>query len=108
MIRLLYILSSFAVAADEQVTVVKLSDWRIDHIGKRSPALIPLLDKAKPAIGTPYTWGGTRMGKGIDCSNFTWQVYRSVGDSYERSNGGHNLPSKKSLDFDLIYGQDDG
>ena len=66
------------------MTVVKLSEWRIRQIGKVSPVLRPLLERAKPAIGTPYKWGGTRLDKGIDCSNFTWQLFRSAGDSYQR------------------------
>lgn len=121
MIRLLYLLTMITVVADEPVTVVKLSDWRINHIGEKSPALSPLLEKAKSAIGTPYKWGGTRLEKGIDCSNFTWQLFHSLGDSYTRflstrtlavltqRNGLQKVPVAESRPGDLlVYGYRDG
>ena len=30
-------------------------------------------------LGTPYKWGGTEPGKGVDCSGFTSGVYRDQG-----------------------------
>lgn len=78
--------------------MVKLTDWRIKDICQKSPSLKPLLQKAKPAIGTPYKWGGTRMEKGIDCSNFTWQLFRSITDSYERFQSTRTLAVVKERD----------
>ena len=43
-----------------------------------------LLEAAKPSIGTPYKWGGSDLANGIDCSNFTWLLYRSIGVPCER------------------------
>lgn len=30
-------------------------------------------------VGTPYVWGGNDLQRGVDCSGFTQQLYRSVG-----------------------------
>jgi cell wall-associated NlpC family hydrolase len=124
MIRLIYFIFALSVitaVADDPVTVVKLSDWRIKQIGKANPVLKPLLDKAKPFIGVPYKWGGTHIEKEIDCSNFTWQLFRSVGNSYERflstrtlavlkeRDGLRKVSSAASRPGDLlVYGYRDG
>jgi len=42
------------------------------------------MQAAQPTIGVPYRWGGTRLLEGIDCSNYTWQLYRSLGLGYAR------------------------
>lgn len=121
MIRLFYFLTVFIAVAGEPVTVVELSDWRIRYIGRKNPDLKKLLEKAKPAIGTPYKWGGTRMEKGIDCSNFTWQLFHSTTDSYEsflstrtmavlkERNGLKRVPVNESRPGDLlVYGYHNG
>ena len=35
-------------------------------------------------IGTPYRFGASDLATGIDCSNYTWLIYRSIGIPYER------------------------
>lgn len=38
-----------------------------------------IADIAKTAIGIPYTWGGTDLKSGVDCSGFVQQVYAQMG-----------------------------
>ena len=66
------------------VKVVDVTDELIEKVVSEHEALRHLLESAKPTIGVPYQWGGTRLLKGIDCSNYTWQLFRSVGMPYER------------------------
>lgn len=43
--------------------------------GPRGKAVTAALEE----IGTPYAWGGTRPGRGLDCSGLTQHVYRRAG-----------------------------
>ena len=63
-----------AVRSDSQVgqiRVVPASDHLLTKAAEREDTVGRLLRAAKPTIGVPYKWGGTRMDKGIDCSNYT-------------------------------------
>jgi hypothetical protein len=40
-----------------------------------------IVEKAISWIGTPYKYGG-ESSKGIDCSHFTWNVYKEAGLEY--------------------------
>ena len=38
-----------------------------------------IVRRALDPLGTPYVWGGTTPGKGLDCSGFALTVYRWAG-----------------------------
>ena len=103
-----------------QVHEIKLSEELITQIGRGKKGLSRLLEAAQPTIGTPYIWGGTQLEKGIDCSNYTWQLYRKVGFSYKRflgttvlsrlkrANGLRSVPFQDARPGDLlVYGYRD-
>jgi hypothetical protein len=55
-------------------------------------------------MGTPYKWGGTEPGKGVDCSGFTSGVYRDQGIIIPRSSREqYNVGDEVSRD-ELQYG----
>jgi len=68
------------------------SPIRIVPLNQNEPATLlkigiefrKLRERASATIGTPYKWGGTDLKKGIDCSNYTWQIFRSIGKPYQR------------------------
>lgn len=64
--------------------MVEATDRLLAAAKSGNPILGKLIEAAKPTIGIPYHWAGTRMEKGIDCSNYTWQLYRAAGLGYER------------------------
>lgn len=43
---------------------------------------------AKQFLGTPYSWGGTNLRSGVDCSGFVYAVYRDFGISLNRTSSG--------------------
>ncbi|MFV0441610.1 MAG: SH3 domain-containing protein [Lachnospirales bacterium] len=43
-----------------------------------------IVSYAKNYLGTRYVWGGTSLGSGVDCSGFTYAVYRDFGYSLNR------------------------
>jgi cell wall-associated NlpC family hydrolase len=73
-----------ALSHAQTITVVPASEELMSRAAAGGTAIRTILRAAKPTIGTPYKWGGTDMAKGIDCSNYTWLLYRSIGVSYER------------------------
>src|ERR1039457_813900 len=70
--------------AVRQIRVVPASDPLLTKAAGRGDTVGRLLKAAKPTIGVRYKWGGTRMDEGIDCSNYTWLLYRSLGMGYDR------------------------
>jgi cell wall-associated NlpC family hydrolase len=66
------------------IVVVPASDDLMNRAAAGGTIISRILSAAKPTIGTPYKWGGTDLTGGIDCSNYTWLLYRSIGVPYER------------------------
>lgn len=66
------------------IIVVPASENLISRAAAGGAIIRKLLEAAKPSLGTPYKWGGTDLTSGIDCSNFTWLLYRSIGVPYDR------------------------
>jgi cell wall-associated NlpC family hydrolase len=76
-----------AVKPDTQsaeISVVPASDPLLAKAAERGDIVGRLIKAAGPTIGVRYKWGGTQLDKGIDCSNYTWQLYRSLGLGYDR------------------------
>lgn len=103
-----------------QISVVPASDPLLAKAAGRSDIVGRLLKAARPTIGVRYKWGGTRMAEGIDCSNYTWQLYRSLGMAYDRflstmalsrvnrANGLRKISFEDALAGDLlVYGYRD-
>jgi cell wall-associated NlpC family hydrolase len=44
-----------------------------------------IIANAKQYLGARYTWGGTSVNTGFDCSGFVYTVYKSVGITLNRS-----------------------
>ena len=44
-----------------------------------------VVEFAKQFLGTPYRWAGTDLRKGVDCSGFTYAVYKNFGISLNRT-----------------------
>lgn len=103
-----------------QIEVVVLTEGLMSKASEGDEGLGRLLDAAHATIGVPYKWGGTQLKKGIDCSNYTWQLFRTVGLPYKRflstmvlsrlkqANGLRSVSFKEARAGDLlVYGYKD-
>lgn len=67
---------------------------------------------AQTMLGTPYKWGGTTPGKGLDCSGFVQAVWKKFGVnlprvSFEQAAAGTRTDLKNLLPGDLVAFGDD-
>ncbi|MDV6378037.1 S-layer homology domain-containing protein [Sporosarcina sp. GW1-11] len=97
---------SFAVQtpADGVKYIDKSSVKRVDaKKGIAKPTARQLLDTAKIFDGLPYLWAGT-SGFGLDCSGFTYSVYRQYGIDIPRDASVQAITGTKVLKKDLQPG----
>lgn len=68
-----------------------------------------IISYAKQYIGTPYVFGGTNLNSGVDCSGFTYSIFKANGVSINRSSreqykNGTAVNSKADLQLgDLVF-----
>jgi len=62
-----------------------LSMEELEYGSGVSSLRVRLVNKAKEYLGDRYVWGGTTLGRGVDCSGFTQQIYRKFGISIDRT-----------------------
>ena len=68
-----------------------------------------LIAFSKQYLGTPYVWGGTNLSKGVDCSGFTYSVFKNFGYALNRSsrdqakNGTRVASKAELLPGDLVF-----
>lgn len=90
----------------------------IDEIrfGQISQMRIDLVNLALSYVGGKYVWGGTKLGKGVDCSGFTQQIYKKFGITIPRTSytqpkgkGAKKIKASEAQPGDLFfYGDSDG
>lgn len=81
-----------------------------------TPKLIPytkvvgeeIVDYGLQFIGTPYVWGGTDLGRGVDCSGFTQEVYKAFDVeisrvSYMQAKDGRTVDKQNLRTGDLVF-----
>ncbi|MGV0397218.1 C40 family peptidase [Corynebacterium suicordis] len=54
-------------------------------VGAPSPEAAKAVEAARSALGTPYQWGGTAPGVGLDCSGLTQWAYSQAGVEIPRT-----------------------
>ncbi|PIC64301.1 hydrolase [Sporosarcina sp. P13] len=90
--------------ADGVKYIEKSAVKRVDaKKGIAKPTANQLLDTAKIFDGLPYLWAGT-SGFGLDCSGFTYSVYRQHGINIPRDSSVQAVTGTKVLKKDLQPG----
>lgn len=67
-----------------------------------------LVNYAKQFLGTKYVWGGTNLKTGVDCSGFTYSVYKNFGITLNRSSrdqlsNGRRVDRAELVPGDLVF-----
>lgn len=73
-----------------------------------SSTRIKLVSNAKTHLGEAYVWGGTTLGRGVDCSGFVQALYRQIGYSITRTSrsqasGGTRVSASSLKPGDLVF-----
>ena len=65
-----------------------------------------LINRARKALGTPYVWGGTSLGSGMDCSGFVQWAFKGTKDlpriSADQARAGKRISLKNLRPGDLV------
>jgi len=65
-----------------------------------------IINRARKALGTPYVWGGTQLGKGMDCSGFVQWAFKGHKDlpriSADQARAGKRISLKNLRPGDLV------
>jgi cell wall-associated NlpC family hydrolase len=85
-----------------------LSIEELEFGSEVSSVRIRLVNKAKEYLGDRYVWGGTTLGKGVDCSGFTQQIYKKFGyyiprTSRSQASSGTTISSSQLKPGDLVF-----
>ena len=68
-----------------------------------------IIQAAESQLGTPYVWGGTTPGEGLDCSGFTQYCYSTIGIDVSRTsetqfaNAIEVVPVEEAERGDILY-----
>ncbi|NLP34541.1 MAG: C40 family peptidase [Clostridiales bacterium] len=73
-----------------------------------SSVRVRLVNKAKEYLGGRYRWGWATLGKGVDCSGFTQQIYKKFGytiprTSRNQANSGTKISTSQLKPGDLVF-----
>jgi uncharacterized protein YgiM (DUF1202 family) len=73
-----------------------------------SSTRVKLIDLAKQYLGDAYVWGGTTLGRGVDCSGYTQALYRKMGiyiprTSREQARSGSSISASNLKPGDLVF-----
>jgi uncharacterized protein YgiM (DUF1202 family) len=73
-----------------------------------SSTRVKLIDLAKQYLGDAYVWGGTTLGRGVDCSGYTQALYRKMGiyiprTSREQARSGSTISASNLKPGDLVF-----
>ena len=81
---------------------------KVSGIGKE------IIEYAENFLGTPYSWGGTDLENGVDCSGFVYAVYKEFGIPLSRSSAsmeaenGYFIDKDELQAGDLVFFDNDG
>lgn len=81
--------------ASQVVQVIPATETLLEDAAQGGSMIRLLLSTVSPTIGTPYEWGGSDLAEGVDCSNYTWQLFRKAGLGYDRYLDTHALSKVK-------------
>jgi cell wall-associated NlpC family hydrolase len=73
-----------------------------------NPVRLDLVNNAMQYLGGAYVWGGTTLGKGVDCSGFVLRIFEQYGyslprTSYWQVNSGIAVSFEEMQPGDLIF-----
>ncbi len=97
----------------EYVTIDRGSKPNFVFAESENPIVNEIISYAKQFIGTPYSWGGTDLQKGVDCSGFVYSVMKAYGTTLNRSSSdmiknGPIVQRSQLLPGDLIFFDTEG
>lgn len=100
-----YVAKKFVTISFELIHAVSIDELNLDGVSNTRATLIGL---AKDHLGEAYVWGGTTLGRGVDCSGFVQALYKKMGYSISRTSrsqasGGTTISRTELKPGDLVF-----
>jgi len=101
-----YVAKEFVNVSFQLIKAVSIDE--LEYGSGVSSTRVTLIDKAKSHLGEAYVWGGTTLGRGVDCSGFVQALYRQMGISISRTSrsqaaGGTTIAASNLKPGDLVF-----
>ena len=99
-----YVSSDYVELSYELKKGVTIAELQTGETGVRAE----IVSFARRYLGGRYVWGGTSLGRGVDCSGYTQAIYRNFGYSIPRTSrsqaaSGRNISSSQARPGDLFF-----
>ncbi|MGF7144058.1 hypothetical protein HNQ56_002488 [Anaerotaenia torta] len=101
-----YVAKEYVDLSFELIKAVSVEE--LEYGSGVSSTRVKLINLAKQYLGDAYVWGGTTLGRGVDCSGYTQALYRKLGysiprTSREQARGGKTISSSNLKPGDLVF-----
>ncbi len=101
-----YVAKEFVDLSFQLIKAVSIEE--LEYGSGVSSTRVKLINLAKQYLGDAYVWGGTTLGRGVDCSGYTQALYKKMGiyiprTSRDQARSGSTVSASNLKPGDLVF-----